>query len=270
MLGGLSAVFRRPHVDPNQLRLAVRLLEAAERVVALTGAGFSTPSGIPDFRSAETGLWSHVNPMEIASIWGFREKPQRFYEWMRPLAQAIVDARPNPAHQALMQLERMGKLSAVITQNIDALHHRVGSQNVIELHGHLRTISCLDCRHQDEAEPHLREFLTKGILPVCPWCGAFMKPDVVLFGEPLPEVEILRAQEETLRCDVMLVAGSSLEVMPAADLPALAARRGARLLMINLTMTPHDHLADVVLSGDVASVLPRLISALRNPPSRSA
>ncbi len=263
-------MFRRPRVDPDQLRLAVRLLEAAERVVALTGAGLSTPSGIPDFRSAETGLWSYVNPMEIASIWGFREKPQRFYDWMRPLAQTIVEARPNPAHQALMQLERMGKLSAVITQNIDALHHKVGSRNVIELHGHMRTISCLSCRHQDEAEPHLRGFLRTGVLPVCPACGAIMKPDVVLFGEPLPELEILRAQEETLRCDVMLVAGSSLEVMPAADLPALAARRGAKLIMINLSMTPHDHLADVVLHGDVANVLPRLVSGLRNPPPPSA
>ena len=263
-------MFRRSRVDPAQLRLAIRILEEAERVVALTGAGLSTPSGIPDFRSAETGLWSYVNPMEIASIWGFRDKPQRFYDWIRPLAQTIVEARPNPAHQALMQLVRMGKLSAVITQNIDALHHKVGSRNVIELHGHLRTISCLICRHQDEAEPHLRGFLRTGVLPVCPACGVIMKPDVVLFGEPLPELEILRAQEETLRCDVMLVAGSSLEVMPAADLPALAARRGAKLIMINLTKTPHDHLADVVLHGDVANVLPRLVSGLHNPPSHAA
>lgn len=259
-------MFRRPRVDAAQLRLAVKLLEVADRVVALTGAGLSTPSGIPDFRSSETGLWSYVNPMEIASIWGFRDKPQRFYDWIRPLAQTIVEAKPNPAHTALMQLERMGKLSAVITQNIDALHRKVGSHNVIELHGHLRTVRCLRCGYQDEAEPHLRGFLRTGVLPVCPTCGEIMKPDVVLFGEPLPELEILRAQEEALRCDVMLVAGSSLEVMPAADLPALAVRRGAKLIMINLTMTPHDHLADVVLQGDVASVLPRLVTGLRNAP----
>jgi NAD-dependent deacetylase len=241
------------------------LLETAKRVVALTGAGVSTPSGIPDFRSAETGLWSHANPMEIASIWGFREKPDRFYEWMRPLAQSIVAARPNPAHAALVQLELMEKLVAVITQNIDALHHRIGSRNVIELHGHLRTVSCLSCRYQGKAELHLPGFLHTGTLPVCPVCGAILKPDVVLFGEPLPELEVLRAQEETLHCDLMLVAGSSLEVMPAADLPALAARRGAKLIMVNFGKTPYDHLADVVLHGDVADVLPRLVAVLRRP-----
>ncbi len=231
-------------------------------MVALTGAGLSTPSGIPDFRSAETGLWSHVNPMEIASIWGFKEKPERFYTWMGPLARSIFEAEPNPAHTALLRLEQLGRLRAVITQNIDALHHRAGSRNVIELHGHLRTLTCLQCRRQYDAHPHLWLFLERGILPACPECGAIMKPDVVLFGEPLPEVEVLRAQEEALHCDAMLVAGSSLEVMPAADLPALAARRGAKLIMLNLGKTPYDHLAQVVLHGDVADVLPTLVSLL--------
>lgn len=252
-------MLRRSRIDSSLLQQAASLLLEARRVTALTGAGISTPSGIPDFRSPVTGLWSQSDPIEIASIWGFRDKPQRFYDWFRPLTRDIVTAKPNPAHYALAELERMGKLSSVITQNIDHLHQRVGSSRVLELHGHLRTLTCLRCRFQDAAETYLHLFVNSGALPTCPSCGSILKPDVVLFGEPLPEAEILAAQEEALLCDLMLVAGSSLEVMPAADLPPLAVRRGARLIIINLGTTPCDHLADVVLSGDVADVLPRLV-----------
>ncbi len=259
----LAAVFRHPRLDRAQLEAAIRLLRAARRVVVLTGAGISTPSGIPDFRSAGTGLWSHWDPLAIASIWSFREKPQRFYEWIRPLARKIVEAQPNAAHFALAELERLGKLHLLITQNIDALHQKAGSQRIVELHGHLRTLTCLQCRFQDTMEGYLVAFLDRGELPLCTRCGAVLKPDVVLFGEPLPDHEIRLAQEEALRCDLMLVVGSSLEVMPAADLPALAVRRGARLIIVNLEPTPYDHLADVVLHADVAKAMPQLVRALR-------
>jgi NAD-dependent deacetylase len=263
-------VLRRSRRELSQLEAAIRLLRAARRIVALTGAGISTPSGIPDFRSPGTGLWSHWDPLDIASIWGFREKPQRFYEWIRPLAQKIVQARPNPAHFALAELERLGKLHLLITQNIDALHHKAGSQRIVELHGHLRTLTCLRCRFQDAMEGYLASFLDRGELPTCTHCGAVLKPDVVLFGEPLPDHAIRLAQEEALRCDLMLVVGSSLEVMPAADLPALAVRRGARLLIVNLEPTPYDHLADVVLHADVAKVMPQIVRALqRTDPAAS-
>lgn len=245
------------------MQYAASLLRQAERVVALTGAGISTPSGIPDFRSANSGLWSQVDPMWAASIWAFHERPERFYEWMRPLAQRILAARPNPAHLALVQLERLGKLSALITQNIDALHQEAGSKRVFELHGHLRTLYCLQCGFRGDARPYLQPFVSAGNLPHCPRCDAILKPDAVLFGEPLPESEIVAAQEAALRCDLMLVAGSSLEVMPASDLPALAARRGARLIFANIGITPYDHLADVILEGDVARVLPRLVQAMQ-------
>lgn len=256
-------MLRRPRLDRSQLESAIHLLREAHRVVALTGAGISTPSGIPDFRSPGTGLWSHWDPLEIASIWGFREKPQRFYEWIRPLAQKIMQARPNPAHLALVELEKLGRLHLLITQNIDALHQKAGSQRVIELHGHLRTLQCLRCRFQDAMDGYLPAFLERGEMPVCQRCGSILKPDVVLFGEPLPEEEILTAQEEALRCDLMLVVGSSLEVMPAADLPALAVRRGARLIIVNLGPTPYDHLADVVLHADVAEAMPQIVQGLR-------
>ncbi|RME43137.1 MAG: NAD-dependent protein deacylase [Chloroflexi bacterium] len=253
---------RRTRIAPADSRKAVELLSQAQRLVVLTGAGISTPSGIPDFRSELTGLWTMVDPLEVASLWGFLADPARFYEWMRPLALKIARAQPNPAHYALAELERRGRMQALVTQNIDALHQKSGSRRVIELHGHLRTVRCLRCGHQSESEPYLRAFLDEGTMPICPQCENVMKPDVVLFGEPLPEREIVRAQEEALHSDVMLVVGSSLEVMPAADLPALAVRSGSRLIIVNLSMTPYDYLADVVIHGDVAEVLPALVEAV--------
>ncbi len=257
-------MFRRPPRDPLQFQTATELLRGARKVVALTGAGSSTPSGIPDFRTDGTGLWSKIDPFTVASVWGFRENPQRFYQWMRPLTRDIITAKPNPAHLALARMEECGKLRLIITQNIDALHQKAGPQQVIELHGHLRTVVCLTCAFSDDAVPYLDAFITDGALPLCPHCGSVLKPDIVLFGEPLPEEAIVRAQEEALMCDLMLVAGSSLEVMPAADLPALAVRGGARLIMVNLGTTPYDHLADVILRGDVAKVLPKLADAIGN------
>lgn len=251
-------MFRRRKIDPVKLNQVIALLGASKHTVVLTGAGISTPSGIPDFRSDASSLWSQVNPFEVASIWGFREKPERFYDWIRPLAGTILNAQPNPAHIALAEMERRGLVDTLITQNIDGLHQRAGSHHVIEVHGHLRTISCIDCDFQAEAEPYIPQLLKQNAVPRCPRCGGPLKPDVVLFGEPLAEKEIVRAQEAALHADVMLVAGSSLEVLPAADLPALAVRRGAHLIIINLGITPYDHLADVLLHGDVSQILPKL------------
>ncbi len=247
------------HVDLHQ---ALQLWQQAHRVVVLTGAGISTPSGIPDFRSDESGLWSFTNPLEVASLWGFRERPQRFYRWFQPLARDILQAQPNPAHTALAQLEQGGKIATLITQNIDGLHQKAGSQRVLELHGHLRRVHCLHCGWRGASEPYLDAFLREGTLPLCPQCGEVMKPEVVLFGEPLPHEVVVRAQEEALHSDLMVVVGSSLEVMPAADLPALAVRSGARLIIATLGMTPLDHLANVLLRADVAEVLPWLAERL--------
>ncbi len=255
-------MFRRHKFDSAQLEQAIQLLRASRRTVVLTGAGISTPSGIPDFRSDASSLWSQVNPLEVASIWGFREKPQRFYDWIRPLADTILNAQPNAAHRALAEMERKGFLQLLVTQNIDNLHQRAGSQHVLEVHGHLRTITCIECNLRQPMQPWLERIMQPGFVPRCPQCNGPMKPDVVLFGEPLNEHNILQAQEAALQSDVILVAGSSLEVLPAADLPALAVRSGSRLIIVNLGMTPHDHLADVLLRGDVAQILPRLVAAL--------
>ncbi|HEY79460.1 MAG TPA: NAD-dependent protein deacylase [Anaerolineae bacterium] len=261
-------VFRRRASSPSpasiqeELQRALALLSEAQRVVVLTGAGVSTPSGIPDFRSDSTGLWSFANPFEVASLWAFQERPQRFYQWLQPLAADILQARPNPAHVTLAEMERKGVLSTVITQNIDGLHQVAGSQRVLEIHGHLRQVHCLDCGWEADSQPYLEAFLHAGELPICPQCGHVLKPKVVLFGEALPHDVVVAAQEAALHSDLMLVAGSSLEVMPAADLPALAVRSGSRLIIATLGMTPYDHLADVLLRGDVAQTLPWLAARL--------
>jgi NAD-dependent deacetylase len=243
---------------------AIELLAESRTAVALTGAGISTPSGIPDYRSPKSGLWEHVDMLDVATLSAFRRRPQAFYDWLRPLAGLIMQAKPNPAHLALAHLERYGPLRAIITQNIDLLHEKAGSHNVFELHGHLREVVCLACHYVADAIPLLENFIKEGTLPRCPRCHQIMKPGVVLFGELLPDKAIRAAKSMTRTSDVMVVAGSSLEVSPAGELPFLAQQAGARLIMINYSETHLDHLADVVIRADVAEVLPRLAAAFHN------
>lgn len=240
---------------------AIAMLKRSRFTVALTGAGISTPSGIPDFRSVTSGLWEHHDPMEVASIYAFRRQPEAFYDWLRPLAQAILCARPNPAHQALAHLEAHGPLKALITQNIDMLHTRAGSRRIYEVHGHLRTATCRTCGAAHDGAQLLTAFVDDGAVPVCRQCAGVLKPDVILYGELLPMNVYEGAEKAAVAADLMLVAGSSLEVAPVSDLPNLARQTGARLIIVNYEPTPVDHLADVVLRGDVADILPRLAAA---------
>ena len=241
---------------------AIELLFASRHTVALTGAGISTPSGIPDFRGQRSGLWLAADQLAVASIWAFHDSPERFYHWIRPLMVKALAAKPNPAHTALAALEQRGKLAAVITQNIDSLHLLAGSRHVLELHGHTRTATCLDCHHTVSSVPLWSAVLDGVQPPPCLQCGGLLKPDVVLFGEPLPYDAIIGAQQEALAADVMLIIGSSLEVMPAADLPLLAKRRGATTILVNLTPTPLDDHMDVVIREDVVTALQQLRRAL--------
>lgn len=233
------------------------LLRGAQHIVALTGAGISTPSGIPDFRSPQSGLWQHVDPLQVASIYAFRQRPQDFYDWIHPLAQQTLAAEPNAAHRALAKMEKQGPLRAVITQNIDMLHSRAGSETVIEIHGHLRELTCLDCFEIVPSDAILRAFLENGEAPRCP-CGGVYKPNVILFGEQLPVRALTHSKREARACDLMLVAGSSLEVAPAGDLPILAHESGARIIIVNLEPTYADEIADVVIHDDVVRILPEL------------
>jgi NAD-dependent deacetylase len=228
----------------------------------LTGAGISVPSGIPDFRSPGTGLWTKVDPMEVAHIDVFRRDPERFWQFYGARFQALEDKQPNGAHAALAKLERAGMLEAVITQNIDRLHARAGSSELIEVHGTIDHSSCLRCRARYPlAEVRERQGNSSDAVPRCD-CGSPLKPDVVLFGEYLPQDAIARAQELAVRADLMLCVGSSLEVYPVAELPALTLRAGGRLAIVTQGPTPFDTRCSVRCGGDVVQELEGLLDAL--------
>jgi NAD-dependent deacetylase len=248
-----------PSQTMTAIDFAADLLRESKRAVVLTGAGISTPSGIPDFRSAGTGLWSRDEPLEAASLTTFRTAPEKFFNWFRPLAGQIFNAQPNAAHHALAELEEAGRVCAIITQNIDGLHQKAGSRHVIETHGTLRTLSCTRCYHRTESTPYVREFVEAGCLPLCPECSALLKPDVILFGEQLPQNAWQAAQRAVHDCDLVLVAGSSLEVLPVAGLPMQALDQGAHLIIINNTPTYLHVRADLIFMDDVAAIIPALV-----------
>lgn len=242
---------------------AAELLRQADSAVALTGAGHSTPSGIPDFRSPESGLWTQVDPLAVASLFAFRLRPQGFYDWIRPLARVMLEAQPNPGHHALAQLEKAGLLRSVITQNIDGLHQRAGSLRVHEVHGHMREATCIHCYRVVPAESLIEEFLAEGQVPRCT-CGGVMKPNVILFGEQLPLNVLTAARQDTTACDLMLVIGSSLTVEPVSDLPLMALGHGAKLIIVNYQPTHLDQRADVLIHADLADVVPRIADVAIN------
>lgn len=248
-------------VDSDAARLASLITEAGS-VVALTGAGISVPSGIPDFRSPRTGLWSKVDPMEVAHIEVFRRDPHRFWSFYGQRFDALDDKQPNSAHHALAALERAGFLDAVITQNIDRLHGRAGSREVIEVHGSIATSSCLECGSRFEL-PEVRRRQANALegFPSCD-CGSPLKPDVVLFGELLPAAAIARAERLAAAADVLLCIGSSLEVHPVAGLPELTLAAGGKLAIITQGRTPFDRVATVRMTGDVVDELRALQAAL--------
>ncbi|MDY6876489.1 MAG: NAD-dependent deacylase [Chloroflexota bacterium] len=242
----------------GEIARAATLLRESRHAVALTGAGVSTSSGIPDFRSPGTGLWEHADPMQVSSIHAFRSHPEVFYTWIRPLVMTLLTAEPNAAHRALAELEIGGWLKAIITQNIDGLHQRAGSRVVLELHGHLREATCISCYRVLPIEGLLDGFLASGDLPCCPVCGGVIKPTVVLYGEQLPIQVVNAAMEHIRQADLLVVAGSLLETIPASRLPLLVREHAGRLIVVNLMPTYIDEVAEVVIHADVAEVLPCL------------
>lgn len=248
-----------PPATQSTIADAAELFRNAKHVVVLTGAGISTPSGIPDFRSEGTGLWARDEPLEVASLSTFRTAPERFFAWFRPLANQIWNAQPNAAHFALAHYEQAGYQKTILTQNIDGLHQKAGSSHVIELHGTLQTLTCTQCYRQYPAETFLQPFVAHGTLPQCTNCNGILKPDVILFGEQLPQAAWQSAQKAAHQCDLMLVAGSSLEVLPVAGLPIQALDRGAHLIVINNTPTYVNVRADIVITEDVATILPEIM-----------
>ncbi len=247
-----------PRAIGTALEDAAELFRKAKRVVVLTGAGISTPSGIPDFRSEGSGLWSRDEPLEVASLSTFRTHPERFFKWFRPLAGQIFHAQPNAAHRALAELEQAGIAQTIITQNIDMLHQKAGSKRVIEMHGTLQTLSCTQCYKSFDSGAFVERFISDGTIPLCQYCRGILKPDVILFGEQLPQSAWFAAQGAARGCDLMVVAGSSLEVLPVAGLPMQAVDRGAHLIVINNSPTYINVRADVVIMDDVAVILPEI------------
>ncbi|WP_457591370.1 NAD-dependent protein deacetylase [Geoglobus sp.] len=243
-----------------EIRRAAELLSNAEHAVVFTGAGVSAESGIPTFRGSD-GLWSKYDPEEVASIQGFRRNPRAFWNFARELI-VKVRAEPNPAHHAIAELERMGIVKAVITQNIDMLHQRAGSKRVYELHGSMEIVDCLDCGRVYRWQ-EIEDILERGGDVRCECGSPYLKPRVVLFGEQLPSATLSAAVEESRKCDVFMVVGSSLVVYPAAQLPVYAKSGGARMIIVNAEETHADHMFDVVIRGKAGEVLPRIVEEVR-------
>jgi NAD-dependent deacetylase len=248
-------------VSSDAARLA-KLIRGAGSVVALTGAGISVPSGIPDFRTPGTGLWTNVDPMEVAHIDVFRRDPERFWHFYGDRFQTLEHKRPNGAHAALARLEQAGLLEAVITQNIDRLHARAGTRALVEVHGTIDHSSCLSCRARYRlADVRTRQREDAGGIPRCD-CGQPLKPDVVLFGEYLPADALARAEQLAAGAELLLCIGSSLEVYPVAQLPALTLGAGGQVAIITQGATPFDGRAAVRCGGDVVEELEAVLAEL--------
>jgi NAD-dependent deacetylase len=238
------------------------LIRQSRSTVVLTGAGISVPSGIPDFRTPETGLWANVDPMEVAHIDVFERDPARFWSYYRPRFHSLGDKRPNVAHEALAELERRGLLEGVITQNIDRLHRAAGSENVVEVHGSIETSTCRACSASFLVDEVDELFDEEGVAR-CAACQGPVKPDVVLFGELLPEAAMAQAQQLAERAELMLCIGSSLAVYPVAGLPQLTLERDGKLAIVTKGPTPYDDDAVVKLEGEVDAELAALAASLR-------
>lgn len=241
-------------------RQAIELAEMireSERTVVLTGAGISTESGIPDFRTPGSGLWSQVDPMEILSVTAMRRDPRRFYEFKVPLWRTLNSVAPNPAHLAVAELQRMGRVGTVVTQNIDSLHTRAGSDPVLEIHGHMRTGRCLTCDRHVPFEVLAERFESGQCPPRCD-CGGVLRPDVVLFEDMLPP-DFEKACYEASRSDLLLVVGSSLEVSPANTIPMYA----RKVAILNVGPTQWDRQAAWVCRAKAGEFLPRVVALLK-------
>jgi NAD-dependent deacetylase len=251
-----------PALETEKAARLAELIRGAERAVVLTGAGVSVPSGIPDFRTPGKGIWEKVNPMEVAHIDAFRSSPDRFWQFYSDRFASLVDKRPNPAHDAIAELERDGRVRGVITQNVDRLHRMAGSENVIEMHGSIEHCVCLECGGRVALDRVIEILAARPGAPECEACVQPLKPDVVLFGELLPPVAMAEAHALAAEADLMVCVGSSLEVFPVASLPGVTLESGGRLAIVTQGPTAYDGEAEVKLTGDVAEELRAVVAAL--------
>lgn len=236
------------------------LIASARRIVAFTGAGISTESGIPDFRSPG-GIWTKYQPIYFDDFMSSEEMRREAWRRMFATDETLLKAEPNAGHRALAKLVEQGKMSAIITLNIDGLHQRSGvpESRIIELHGNTTYATCLDCGRRHELAPIRKAFLERGELPVCERCEGIVKTATISFGQAMPEIQMARAQDETMNCDLFLVLGSSLVVYPAAGFPRIAKRKGAKLVILNREPTDQDEDADMVVHAEIGPTLSRVV-----------
>lgn len=235
------------------------LIMDAEEIVALTGAGMSTESGIPDFRSPDTGLWTKVDPGEVASIQSYVANPERNVKFLLELGMTIFKAKPNKGHKALARLQELGKLEGVMTQNIDGLHQRAGTENVIELHGTANEAICMKCNEIYPITAFVNQIVQGESQPTCKKCGGLLKPNTIFFGEALESDVLQRADQMIGTCDLLIVLGSSLLVYPVAFYPQRVVGAGAKLGIINIQTTNMDTQAEVVIHKKIGTVLPKIV-----------
>jgi len=250
----------------SEINAAADMIAQSKKLVVFTGAGMSTESGISDFRSPG-GVWSRFDPSEFTfqKFLASEESREKYWEFSTSSWTEMAAAQPNPGHHAIAALDNIGKLDCVITQNIDGLHQRSGipEEKIIELHGTARWVSCLECGQRYPRE-QIQERLREGIkVPRCDSCGGIMKPATISFGQAMPERETHEAGNRAAACDLFLVAGSSLVVYPAAQMPLIAKDSGARLIIINLTPTPHDPYADITIHDQTGPALSQIIDRLK-------
>jgi len=250
--------------EKKKIRRAAELLYNSKEAIVLTGAGVSTESGIPDFRG-DSGIWEKYKPEIYGNIQAFLKNPEKFWELAQEIAPNLFKAKPNPGHYALAELEKMDILKAVITQNVDELHQKAGSIIVYEVHGNINRFNCLGCKSsytKDQIMRKLKKEKKGG--PLCDFCSAPLKPSVVLFGEGLPTFEIYQSRALAQRADIMLIAGSSLEVAPICDLPLYTLRDSGKLIIVNDQPTHLDKRAEVVIRHKTGIVLPLIVEEIKN------
>ncbi|MGQ4892173.1 MAG: NAD-dependent protein deacetylase [Candidatus Njordarchaeia archaeon] len=239
------------------VKKAANLIENSNFLIALTGSGISAESGIPTFRGKD-GLWKKYRPEQLATLEAFRLDPVRVWEWYNWRIEKVLNAKPNPGHTALAELERKGILKALITQNVDDLHERAGSKNVIKLHGNILEAKCIRCNFKTRISEPFKE-----IPPKCPNCGNLLRPNVVWFGEPLPQDALSKAYEMLEKADGILVIGTSALVMPAGAFPSHVKHRGGFVVEINLDETHVSMIADVSIRGKAGEVLPLIVNYIK-------
>ena len=245
--------------DSKTLEKARKIIQKSKKITALTGAGISVDSGIPDFRS-EGGLWQRYDPHEYATIESFMQNPTKFWTMGREIAETILEAEPNSAHFGLSKLEDEGKLIGIITLNIDNLHQAAGNKKVVELHGNYLRAYCIECNAEYVGDTVHQRVANGEIPPRCKKCNGVLKSEAILFGEPLPEEAMQKAIALCRETDLMLVIGTSLTVYPAAYLPQVAKNAGAKIILVNLEGINRDSVADIVLKGRATEIIPKIVN----------